>query len=115
MKVNEIAKLLSADILASGDPGSEVTSGYVCDMLSWVMAKSGKGAAWITVQTHLNVIAVAVLLDIPCVIIPDSIQVEKPTIDKAKEEGVTLLSVSCSAFDACALLSGKGIRSYEKK
>ena len=46
------------------DLNREVESGYVCDLLSWVMAKGAPGCAWITVMNHMNVIAVATLLDL---------------------------------------------------
>ena len=115
MKVKELAELLNATILAKGDLEKDVNSGYVCDLLSWVMARCGEGAAWITVQTHLNVIAVAVLLDIPCVIIPDEIPVEEESVNKAKEEGLTLLSVKMPAFDICGIMYKAGLGSYERK
>ena len=41
---------------------------YVTFKLGYVSCKQGD--AWITVQTHLNTIAVAVLLEIPCIIVP---------------------------------------------
>ena len=41
---------------------AEITDGYICDLLSWVMARGTEGMAWITVQTHLNVLAVALSL-----------------------------------------------------
>ena len=55
----------------------EVTTGYSCDLLSWVLAHGQAGMAWITVQTHLNVIAVAMLMDMACVIIPEGIVLEE--------------------------------------
>ena len=34
--------------------------------------------AWVTVQTHLNVIAVASLGDMACIILPENITMEEP-------------------------------------
>ena len=58
MKVAELAEKLGAKVLNEGvDLEGEVKSAYVCDLLSWVMAKGAQGTAWITVMNHINVIA----------------------------------------------------------
>ena len=49
-------KLLTKDVCLEG----EVTGGCVCDLLSVVMAEGEAGMAWITVQTHLNVIVLRI-------------------------------------------------------
>ena len=65
--------------------------------------------ALVTVQTHLNVIAVACLHDFACVIIPESIDVPQATIDKAKEEGVLIYSSSKTSYAICCELYDLGI------
>ena len=71
MKASELKALLEAeDLTPEVAEDREVTCGYVCDLLSWVMAHGDEGMAWVTVQTHLNVIAVAVLSEMACVILP---------------------------------------------
>jgi len=115
MTVRELSDLLGCKVLAPGNMESMIESGYVCDFLSWVMARCGQGAAWITVQTHLNVVAVAVLLDIACVIIPDSVEVEQESIDKANEEGVALLSTAKTAYEVCGLMYQAGLGAYVRK
>ena len=72
MTVAELSNLIQARCLTPGlDAGREVTCGYACDLLSWVMSHGEEGMAWVTVQTHLNVIAVAALADMACVILPE--------------------------------------------
>jgi len=87
----------------------EITDVCVCDLLSWVMAKGEQGMAWITVQTHLNVIGVASLHDFSCVIFPENVSVPQMTVDKATEEGIALFSTSASAYRVCAGLAGMGL------
>ena len=71
MTVLEVKEALGAHVLTQGtDLNRTVNEGYSCDLLSWVMAHGREGMAWITVQTHMNVIAVASLHDMSCVIIP---------------------------------------------
>ena len=88
---------------------AEVTDGCVCDLLSWVMARGEAGMVWVTVQTHLNVIAVACLHDFACVIVPENIEVPQATIDKAKEEGVVIYSSSKTSYAVCCELCGLGM------
>jgi serine kinase of HPr protein (carbohydrate metabolism regulator) len=69
------------------------------------MAHGKEGTAWVTVQTHLNVIAVACLHDFACVIIPENITVPKDTIQKADEEGMPVLSCGKTGYGVCGELA----------
>jgi len=90
---------------------AEVKDGCVCDLLSWVMARGEEGMAWVTVQTHLNVVAVACLHDFSCVIIPEDIEVPQTTIDKANEEGIIIFSSGKTAYRICCEMCELGVRS----
>ncbi len=112
MTIRDIVDKLDLKVLAGEDAlDKEVRTGYCCDLLSWVMAHGPQNGVWITVQTHTNVIAVATLLDIACIIIPESIPVNDKTIEKAEEEGVVLLSSSASAYELAGKLYSLGISS----
>ena len=39
-----------------------IAHGYVCDLLSQVLAGAKSNSIWVTVQSHLNVIGVAVMV-----------------------------------------------------
>ncbi|MDD5017065.1 MAG: AraC family transcriptional regulator [Eubacteriales bacterium] len=95
--------------LVAGNAESDITSAYVCDLLSWVMAHGQEGTAWVTVQTHLNVIAVASLHRFSCVVIPENIAVSKETIAAANEKGVCMLSAACSSYGAAMAMASFGI------
>ena len=92
----------------------EVTTGYSCDLLSWVLAHGQAGMAWITVQTHMNVIAVAMLMDMSCVIIPEGIELEKATLEKAIEEEVPVFSSDKTAYELCGLMHALGVGQAER-
>lgn len=109
MTVSQLASLINAKTLAAGDPDAAVENGYVCDLLSWVMARGAQGMAWITVQTHLNVIAVASLHDMACVILPDNILMDETVLNKAREEDIAVLSSPMNAFSICGLMYEKGL------
>ena len=92
------------------DQNREISVGYACDLLSWVMSHGENGMAWITVQTHMNVIAVASLADMACVIVPEGIAVDAAIASKAQEEGIAVLSTKKSAFEVSGILYSAGVR-----
>ena len=72
INVREFAQLCGAKVLCMPDENRAIACGYTCDLLSHVMGKGVADMAWVTVQTHMNVVAVASLLDFACVIVPES-------------------------------------------
>lgn len=110
--VRELAEKLSLRQLTSLENlDASVRDGCVCDLLSWVMARGEEGMAWITVQTHLNVVAVACLHDFACVIIPEDIEVPAPTLQKANEEEMPVFGSPQTAYRLCCLMNSLGIGS----
>ncbi len=109
MLVSELAKCIEASIVTQDVPDKEVTCGYTCDLLSWVMARGKAGCAWVTVQTHLNVVAVASLHDMACIICPEGIEPEAPSVLKAAQEGIAVLRSEKSAYEICGLMTAAGI------
>ena len=105
MKVKEIVEALNLKLLA-GESGlsKEVKGAYICDLLSWVMSHAKNNDAWITIQTHPNVIAVAALVNLSCIIVPENAEVEKTTIDKANEESIPLLISNDSGYKIGCML-----------
>lgn len=110
MRIKDIVENIPNTIMA-GEAYLErkVSSGHCCDLLSWVMAHGSQNDIWITVQTHTNIIAVATLLDMACIIIPNNISVEESTIEKAEQEEIVLLSSPLSAYELAGKLYSMGI------
>lgn len=86
-----------------------VSSAYICDLLSWVMAHAQSGTAWVTVMAHLNVVAVASLTGCACVIVPENIDVSEETLAAARDKGVTIISAPCSSYGVAMTLNSLGI------
>ena len=110
MNINDVIRITESKLLTPETDGNRrVSCGYSCDLLSWVMAHGKKDMVWITVQTHMNVVAVAGLMDMSAVIIPEGIEMEKGSLDKAVEEGITILQSAKSAYELCAVLAAEGL------
>lgn len=112
MTILELETLINAENLTPEiEQSATITCGYTCDLLSWVMAHGKQGMAWITVQTHINVVAVAVLMEMAVVILPENIMMEEASLAKAKEEGLVVLRSCLSAFSICGLMAANGVPS----
>lgn len=110
MRVIELEKLLGAKNLTEGASlEGEISCGYSCDLLSWVLAHGKPGMSWCTVQTHVNVIAVAVLMEMACVVLTEGVEPEAATLQKAVEEGMPILSTQKTAYQVCGLMSQAGV------
>ena len=83
---------------------------YCCDLLSHVLAHGKEGMAWITVHTHMNVVAIASLHRMACVIVSCSNVVPADVCAKAEEEGIAVLSSEKDSYELCGLLYAAGLR-----
>lgn len=100
MLVKELIEKFKFELVAGKNAIDNTIEGvYCCDLLSWVMSHAEKNDAWITVQTHVNVVAIASLLELSCVIVPESIEIDEDTILKANEEDIVILSTDLKAYE----------------
>ncbi|MGC8738210.1 MAG: serine kinase [Candidatus Hydrogenedens sp.] len=88
----------------------EVSEGYVSDLLSDVLANAKKGSILITLQTHINVIAVCVHAEISAVIFIQNRHPDDNVMKKAEQEKILLFSSSDTAFNIVGKLYELGIR-----
>ncbi|MBE5801209.1 MAG: AraC family transcriptional regulator [Clostridiales bacterium] len=110
MKVKELLALLDAKcVTENADLEAEISCGYSCDLLSWVLAHGKQGMAWCTVQTHVNVIAVSVLMEMACVILVEGVEAEEASLKKAIDEGMPVLSTTKTAYEVCGIMNKAGI------
>ena len=76
-----------------------VKGGYVSDLLSDVMGNAKEGEIWITLQSHMNVIAIASLKELSAVVLIKDIHPGDAVIAKAEEEGIPVLVAAGPAFE----------------
>jgi predicted transcriptional regulator len=98
--------------IAAGEKGAErlVKSGYCGDLLSDVMANAPEGCAWLTIQSHQNIIAVAVLREMACIIITGGHTPDAETAGKAETEGIPILLWPGSAYILAGTIYSAGIK-----
>lgn len=111
MILREIAKLLSLwPVTAEEKLDREVAGCYAGDLLSVAMASAHQGDLWLTTQSHANVVAVAVLLDLAGVVITAGAQPDVATAGRANAEGVVLLTTPEPTYVVAGKLWELGIR-----
>ena len=84
--------------------------GYASDLLSCVVAGAQPGNLWVTLQAHMNVVAVAALREVSAVIITENAQPDVDVIEKANGQGVVLLSTEKPSYEIVGKLWEMGIR-----
>jgi imidazolonepropionase-like amidohydrolase len=112
MNTQELIDKLDLKVLTEPKDFTSIlpTFGYTSDLLSCVMAGAPKQGIWVTLQAHGNIVAVAALLELSAVIISEGAMPDENTIQKANDEGVTLLSSSMSSFFIVGQLWEMGLR-----
>jgi len=110
VNVSDIVAALPVRVVAGADHlQNEVTGGYASDLLSCVMAGARKGNVWVTLQAHMNVIAVAALLELACVVITEGAALDSEALARADQRGVVVLSTEQGSFATVAQLSVLGV------
>ena len=111
MTVAEAAQLIQGTLVAgSAAAGREIQGGYASDLLYDVMGNSRDGDIWVTLQKHVNIIAVAQLNSLAAIVLVNSRKLEPDTAARAEEMGIPIISTPLQAFDAAGILYSSGIR-----
>lgn len=100
MTVAKICELLNLSVVA-GKKGmyKEVKGVYIGDLLSLVMAHAKEGDLWLTVQGHVNSVAVAVLDNLSAIILVEGIEADEMMKRRADEEKIPILMVQKSSYE----------------
>lgn len=105
MKLSSIVENLSLEVKTGKDNlQNNVTGVYISDLLSDVMGNSKEGNIWITLQTHLNIVAVAGLKNLSGIIIINNRQMQEDVLQKAESEKITIMSTPLPAFEVAGKL-----------
>ena len=111
MKLAELVQTLDLTVVAAqAHLDTEVTGAYACDLLSDVIAHGEAGNIWLTLQIHVNIVAVASLKDMAGIVLINGRQADEDTIQRAQSEGIPLLVSELPMFELAGRLYELGIR-----
>jgi hypothetical protein len=113
MNLQELIELLKLRILTEPKDFNSITptTGYTSDLLSCVMTGAQTGGLWITLQSHVNIVAVGALIELSAIIITENAMPDENTIVRANEQGIALLLSEQNSYQVCGLLWEQGLRS----
>src|SRR5512144_2542509 len=111
MKLKELADELGWELKTQTVPAdTDVKTGYASHLLSDVLANSIEGDLWVTRQTHLNIVAIAVMRDLSGILLVNGVQPDPDTLEKAMEKRVLIFRTPLPTFEVVGRLYQLGIK-----
>lgn len=98
MTCREFCEKTGGKIL-SGNDKRELNGCYIGDLLSLAMSKVEENNLWITIQSNINIVAVASLTDAGCVLICDGFSPDDDALKKAIDEDIVIMTSEKSAYE----------------
>ncbi len=105
MKVNELASALRLQSITEPDGEREIDGCYIGDLLSWVMGRAQSGNIWVTIMSNINIVAVATLADVSCIVLAEGVTVEDSVKAVAEAKGVNLFTTPMTAYEIAAKIA----------
>lgn len=105
MTLEELVKVIDATVVTGHEKlTAKIRGVYVSDLLSDVIGHAQEGQVWLTIQTHTNVVAVALLLNLAAIIFTAGATPDGETVTKAQNEGIVLLTTVLSTYETAGRL-----------
>ncbi len=106
MTVNEMVKALSLEPVTLPEPEREFCGVYIGDLLSWVMGRAQSDNVWITIMSNINIVAVASLADVSCIVLAEGVLPDENAKQSAEQKGINIVTTEKTAFEIAVALSG---------
>ena len=113
MTLQELARELGCTELTpdvTENRETEIARGYASDLLSDVLAHAPEDGVLVTLQVHLNVIAVASHAGLAAVVFAGGRSPEPDVLERAVAEGIALYSSPADTFDIVGRLYALGVK-----
>lgn len=108
MKARDLANIPGFNAVLLPDPEREIEGVYIGDLLSWVMGRAESGNLWITIMTNMNVLAVATLTDVSCILLAEGVRLDDELIKVAEQKGINVIGTDLPIYEAALAVRGIG-------
>ena len=105
MTVEKIINSLPVKPLSITDSNREIEGVYIGDLLSWVMGRAQQNDCWITIMSNINIIAVASLADVACIVLAEGVELDETVKTTALAKGINVYTSEKTAYELAALLA----------
>lgn len=95
--------------IVTPDPQREINGVYIGDLLSWVMSSAQCNNIWLTIMSNINVLAVASIVDVSCVILTEGVTIDSDVLKQADLKGINILSIEKSSYECAKILAELGL------
>ena len=110
MKIQQIAKLLNANVLCGADClDGTVNSACGCDMMSDVLAFVKDQAVLLTGLCNPQVVRTAEMMDMRCIVFVRGKIPPKEVVELARESGIVVMTTTERMYVACGKLYASGL------
>ena len=99
MTVEKLSETIGLNVICMPHPEKEISDVYIGDLLSWVMGRAMAGNAWITIMSNVNVLAVASLAELSCIILAEGVTLDEETAAIAKDKEINILTSPLSTYE----------------
>ena len=111
MKINEIVRLLEAEVVAGETKlNMDVLSACGSDMMSDVLAFVKEQAVLLTGLVNSQVVRTCHMMDIKCIVFVRGKKPSEDIINLAKDNGMVIMFTKCRMYSACGILYSNGLR-----
>jgi predicted transcriptional regulator len=116
VNLREIKDLLDAEVLIGEEQlEMEVTTAFVADLMSDVLAYATSGGLLVTGLTNPQVVRTADVLDIAAILLGRGKQLSPEAVTLAKELNIPVLTTKYILFEICGRLYAKGMKGCIEK
>ncbi len=91
MTVKELQEKCAFKAVCMPDGDREINGCYIGDLLSWVMGRAQSDNVWITIMSNINIVAVASLTDVSCIVLAEGVTIDDSIISTAEQKGINIL------------------------
>ena len=105
MQLDRLLEIPGTECVLAGPADAAITGAFTSDLLSDVLARAAEDSVLITIQAHLNAVAVASLADVAVIVLCEGAKLDEDARARAQKEGVNIVTTEKPAFDAALAIA----------
>lgn len=105
MTAKQFVESAKLGVISMPDPERELSGAYVGDLLSWVMGRAETDNVWITIMSNANIVAVATLAGVGCILLSEGVTLDGEIAALANEKGINVFTTDLPTYEAAVMVS----------